>query len=99
MGPSGRTGRGDHRRGRRAPAPASDHQGVHPERNGEYMAKRGRPRTFDREEAVRQARDVFWALGYEGATLADLQRAMGGITAPSFYAAFGSKEQLFREVI
>jgi AcrR family transcriptional regulator len=43
--------------------------------------------------------DVFWAVGYEGATLNDLQEAMGGITAPSFYAAFGSKEKLFREAV
>ena len=38
-------------------------------------------------------------LGYEGATLTGLQEAMGGITAPSFYAAFGSKEDLFREAV
>ena len=63
------------------------------------MARLGRPRSFDRDEALRQAMDVFWALGYEGATLSDLQVAMGGITAPSLYAAFGSKEELFREVV
>jgi AcrR family transcriptional regulator len=63
------------------------------------MAPRGRPRSFDREDALRQAMEVFWALGYEGATLTDLQKAMGGITAPSFYAAFGSKEELFREAV
>jgi AcrR family transcriptional regulator len=43
--------------------------------------------------------ELFWAQGYEGTTLADLQKAMGGITAPSFYAAFGSKEELFREAV
>lgn len=63
------------------------------------MARRGRPRSFDRADALRQAMEVFWALGYEGATLTDLQQAMGGITAPSFYAAFGSKEELFREAV
>jgi AcrR family transcriptional regulator len=63
------------------------------------MPKPGRPRGFDRAEALRQAMQVFWALGYEGATLTGLQKAMGGITAPSFYAAFGSKEQLFREAV
>ncbi len=63
------------------------------------MARRGRPRSFDREDALRQAMEVFWALGYEGATLTGLQEAMGGITAPSFYAAFGSKEELFREAV
>ena len=62
-------------------------------------ALRGRPRTFDRARALRQAMNVFWAAGYEGATLTDLQKAMGGITAPSFYAAFGSKEELFREAV
>lgn len=63
------------------------------------MARRGRPRSFDRQQALQRARDVFWALGYEGATLTDLQEAMEGITAPSFYAAFGSKEKLFREAV
>src|SRR5437868_5966600 len=63
------------------------------------MATRGRPRSFDRNQALHQARDVFWELGYEGATLADLQKAMGGIAAPSFYAAFGSKEALFKEAV
>jgi len=63
------------------------------------MARRGRPRGFNRDDALRQAMEVFWALGYEGATLIDLQQAMGGITAPSFYAAFGSKEELFREAV
>jgi AcrR family transcriptional regulator len=42
--------------------------------------------------------ELFWARGYEGATLDDLQAAMGGISPPSFYHAFGSKEALFKEV-
>lgn len=63
------------------------------------MPRLGRPRSFDRSEALASAMNLFWALGYEGTTLADLQRAMGGITAPSFYAAFGSKEKLFREAV
>jgi len=63
------------------------------------MAKPGRPRIFDRDQALRQAQRLFWAAGYEGVTLSELQEAMGGITAPSFYNAFGSKEALFREVV
>jgi AcrR family transcriptional regulator len=42
--------------------------------------------------------ELFWARGYDGVTLEDLQKAMGGITPPSFYNAFRSKEELFREV-
>lgn len=63
------------------------------------VAPRGRPRTFDREQALRSAMEVFWARGYEGATLEELQTAMGGIAPPSFYAAFGSKDELFREAV
>jgi AcrR family transcriptional regulator len=42
---------------------------------------------------------VFWSKGYEGTTLEDLLGAMGGITAPSLYNAFGSKEALFKEAV
>src|SRR5215467_8279144 len=63
------------------------------------MSRTGRPREFDRDEALQHAMELFWAQGYEGTTLSDLQKAMGSITAPSFYAAFGSKEDLFREAV
>jgi AcrR family transcriptional regulator len=60
------------------------------------MAARGRPRSFDRDAALRMAMKTFWKLGYEGASMAALTAAMG-INSPSLYAAFGSKEELFRE--
>jgi AcrR family transcriptional regulator len=63
------------------------------------VARLGRPRSFDRATALDRALEVFRRYGYEGATLVDLQEAMGGITAPSLYAAFGSKEDLFREAV
>jgi AcrR family transcriptional regulator len=62
------------------------------------MAGRGRPREFDRAEALNRAMNVFWARGYEGASVDDLTAAMG-INKPSLYAAFGSKQALFREAI
>lgn len=58
----------------------------------------GRPRQFDADEALGRAMEVFWRLGYEGATIPELTRAMG-INRPSLYAAFGDKEALFRKVL
>jgi TetR/AcrR family transcriptional regulator, copper-responsive repressor len=59
---------------------------------------RGRPRSFEREAALEKAMDVFWRHGYEGTSLAELTKAMG-INAPSLYAAFQSKEELYMEAI
>lgn len=60
--------------------------------------KIGRPRTFDSRQALIAAMNVFWAKGYDGASLKDLTKAMG-ISGPSMYAAFGDKRELFLKTI
>jgi AcrR family transcriptional regulator len=65
-----------------------------------FMAQRGRPRTFDRDAALTSAMHLFWEHGFESTSLAQLKAAMGGgISAPSFYAAFESKEALYKEAL
>ncbi len=56
---------------------------------------RGRPRTFDLENAIEQAMLLFWKKGFDATSLRDLTNALG-ISRPSLYAAFGSKEGLFK---
>ncbi len=55
---------------------------------------RGRPRNFDENEALDGATKVFWAKGFDGATVDDLV-AGTGVGRPSLYATFGDKEALF----
>lgn len=60
--------------------------------------RRGRPRSFDRDKALWHALKVFQTNGYDGTSMGQLVDAMG-IVSPSIYAAFGSKEDLFREAV
>lgn len=60
------------------------------------LSKGGRPRNFDRTDALKSALNVFWTLGYEPTSVADLCIKMK-IKAPSLYSAFGNKENLFLE--
>lgn len=62
------------------------------------MAQMGRPRRFDRDTALTKAMHLFWQNGFEATTLSQLKEELG-ISAPSFYAAFGSKETLFQEAV
>jgi AcrR family transcriptional regulator len=62
------------------------------------MAVVGRPRTFDKDEALTKAMYVFWEKGYEGTTMADLVNSIG-MKAPSIYAAFGNKDAIFKHVV
>lgn len=66
--------------------PLPDHQG------------KGRPRAFDRSQALHSALEVFWRHGYEPTSVAELCAVMG-IKPPSLYATFGNKASLFLEAV
>lgn len=59
---------------------------------------RGRPRNFDKDQALRIALDLFRKKGFDNTSLDDLTTALK-VNKPSLYAAFGNKEQLFLEVL
>ena len=55
----------------------------------------GRPREFDADAVLETAMELFWEHGFEGVSISDLTDATG-INRRSLYAAFGTKEELFR---
>ena len=57
-----------------------------------------RPVQIDRDKALRAARDIFWRQGFTATSMSQLLKAMD-IGSSSFYAAFGSKPELFAQVI
>jgi len=60
--------------------------------------KVGRPKKFNNELALKAALSVFWAKGYDGASMKDLTSAMN-INGPSLYATFGDKHSLYLQAI
>jgi AcrR family transcriptional regulator len=56
--------------------------------------RRGRPRAYDPDVALRRARDTFWRAGYAATSLDDLAADMR-MNRPSIYAAFGDKRSLY----
>jgi AcrR family transcriptional regulator len=56
--------------------------------------RRGRPRAYDPNTALQRATEVFWDLGYNGASMDVLSGAMN-MNRPSMYAAFGDKHALY----
>lgn len=60
--------------------------------------RRGRPRAFDIDQVTEQALAAFWRQGYEATSVDALVRATG-LSVSSIYAAYGSKQGLFRAVV
>lgn len=63
------------------------------------MPRTGRPRGFDKEQAIERAMLLVWERGFAATTLADLKLAMNVASPTSFYAAFGSKDALMVAVV
>ena len=59
---------------------------------------RGPDKQFDTEVALEQAMKVFWAHGYEAASLSELLKNMG-IGKKSLYDTFGNKQSLFLKAL
>ncbi|MEC8079944.1 MAG: TetR/AcrR family transcriptional regulator [Pseudomonadota bacterium] len=53
---------------------------------------------FDRQEALHQATDLFWAKGFHATSMRTIQQAMD-MRPGSIYASFGSKEALFKQAL
>src|SRR5580698_1266818 len=70
-----------------------------PRKNSEpETPRRGRPRAYDPEAALKQATETFWKAGYAGTSL-DSIAAATGMNPPSLYAAFGNKHALYLEAL
>ncbi|MFI0446793.1 TetR/AcrR family transcriptional regulator [Actinomadura sp. 6N118] len=58
------------------------------------MPRTGRPRSFDQDQVVEGALELFWRRGYTATSLRDLKGGLG-ILPGSLYAAYGDKHTLF----
>jgi AcrR family transcriptional regulator len=58
------------------------------------VKRRGRPRSYEPDVALRQAMEAFWKTGYAATSLDDLS-AVTGMNRPSLYAAFGDKQDIY----
>jgi TetR/AcrR family transcriptional regulator, transcriptional repressor for nem operon len=58
----------------------------------------GRPKEYDRQEKLEQARSLFAERGFSATAMGDLVDALG-INRKSLYVEFGSKQALFEEAL
>lgn len=62
------------------------------------VTRRGRPRAYDAQAALKRATETFWRTGYSGTSL-DRVSVATGMNPPSLYAAFGNKRALYLEAL
>jgi TetR/AcrR family transcriptional regulator, copper-responsive repressor len=60
--------------------------------------RRGRPPSYDRDDALGAIRDVFWDRGFSATSLDDIAAA-AGMNRPSLYGAFGDKREMYLAAI
>lgn len=65
---------------------------------GGPAGRTGRPVSFDRDEAIDAAMQIFWRKGYLAVSSSELADAMG-IRRSSFYNSFVSREAVFQEAL
>jgi TetR/AcrR family transcriptional repressor of nem operon len=58
------------------------------------MARTGRPRTFDKDQALERALLLFWSRGYGATSVQDLVDALA-LERGSLYGAFGDKRNFY----
>lgn len=58
------------------------------------MARTGRPRAFDKDQALERALLLFWSRGYGATSVQDLVDALA-LERGSLYGAFGDKRQFY----
>jgi len=66
--------------------------------NDTEPGRRGRPRAYDPQVALKRATDTFWKGGYAATSLDDIAAATG-MNKRSLYAAFGDKHTLYLEAL
>jgi AcrR family transcriptional regulator len=64
----------------------------------EPAPRRGRPRKFETDKALNDARRAFWNGGFAATSLDELAQATG-LNRPSLYGAFGDKRALYLKAL
>src|SRR5262245_57540707 len=61
-----------------------------------HIRRGGRPRKFDKTEALEKMQRQLWTTGLSGASLDSIARS-AGINRPSLAAAFGDKDAIYAQ--